>query len=528
MGELQPLKTIIPEIPPTLLAKIKGNESHGTEHQESRTQEQNERLTRIMSCEFMAHCDRDRATLSEREWYMMISILCKVEGGYDQIHELSYGYPQYSQRETDAKIIHALRDTGPATCERIKELFNCGKRCNVKSPIVLARIEAQKQVVQPVEKLDFPRESIQGTARVFADLYCSYMESPWSFWAVCYLTCFGSLVADKVTLDSEIRPPPRLFAQIVGQSADDRKSTAIRYTVELFKDTFPNNFIPCYGVGSGEGLAELLEKNPKTLMVYDETKSFVDKGTLKGSVLIQCVNSLFEDNVYQINTKAHHIDIRNAHLSFLGASTLETYERMWGPNFRDIGFLNRLLLVPDTAQAKISIPKSIPFEDKLELRNILKDRADGYLKSPSITHLRVDPDAFKLFDDWYMNLKRTIFTKRVDTYGHRLMVLFCANEGKSTVDADMMDRIIKLLNWQIHVREANDPVDAEGQIARMEQNLRRVLKRQNPQTERQLKRNTHADRIGLWAFETALSNLKKAGEVFYDKMQKNWILAEIE
>jgi hypothetical protein len=100
--------------------------------------EMNERLKKIMECDFLRHCDRGRATLSEREWHAMISILSRETGGPNLIHSLSRGYPGYSPQETDRKILHTLNDAGPATCERIKELWSCGKNCGVKSPISLA------------------------------------------------------------------------------------------------------------------------------------------------------------------------------------------------------------------------------------------------------------------------------------------------------------------------------------------------------------------------------------------------------
>lgn len=109
------------------------------EDQRQYAKETNERLNQIMVCEFLKHCDRDRATLSEPEWYAMISILAREPGGKDFIHSLSRGYPKYSPQETDKKILHAINDAGPTTCERIKILWNCGKDCGITSPVALAR-----------------------------------------------------------------------------------------------------------------------------------------------------------------------------------------------------------------------------------------------------------------------------------------------------------------------------------------------------------------------------------------------------
>ncbi len=106
----------------------------GTEYDKTA---QSENLEKIMSCVFMQHCRKDAATLPEPEWYAMITQLARDQGGVSFIHRLSKPHPKYSKKEVDSKILHALNDTGPETCERIKQKWNCGKDCTVKSPAAL-------------------------------------------------------------------------------------------------------------------------------------------------------------------------------------------------------------------------------------------------------------------------------------------------------------------------------------------------------------------------------------------------------
>ena len=61
-----------------------------------------------------------------------------------------------------------------------------------------------------------------------------------------------------------------------------------------------------------------------------------------------------------------------------------------------------------------------------------------------------------------------------------------------------------------------DPVDAENKIAALEEKIRRVLTAKGPRSTRELRRDTHADRVGLWAFEQALKNLVAAGDIELD------------
>lgn len=97
-----------------------------------------ENIQRIMKCEFMQHCEVDRAMLPEPLWYFMVSQLARIPGGRQKIHQLSREYPGYSTKETDSKILHAISRSGPHTCDYIKQHWDCGRNCGVGSPSALA------------------------------------------------------------------------------------------------------------------------------------------------------------------------------------------------------------------------------------------------------------------------------------------------------------------------------------------------------------------------------------------------------
>lgn len=94
-------------------------------------------------CDFLKHCRDDAASLSEHDWYAMITNLAPFEGGVKLIHELSSGYPRYSEGETTAKINHFLKSgTRPMTCETIAEKgWKCPKlrsgECKCRAPAAL-------------------------------------------------------------------------------------------------------------------------------------------------------------------------------------------------------------------------------------------------------------------------------------------------------------------------------------------------------------------------------------------------------
>lgn len=382
------------------------------------------------------------------------------------------------------------------------------------------------------DPLQFPNV-ISGAAGEFAKLYSSYLEAPQHFLYMAFLTSLGIIMADKVRLASELNTQPRLYTILLGESADDRKSTAIEKTVDFFKEAI-EGFSVCWGVGSAEGLQGRLKgaakypgKPAKLLMAVDELKTFVNKCKIDTSVLLTCTNSLFESNHYEANTKTAHVNINNAHLSILAASTVETYERIWTSNFIDIGFTNRLWLVPGGADRRFSIPNKIPEEKK----KAIKEHLWKILKHVGEEGLELDfsQEARDVFHAWYMGLEQSIHTKRLDGYALRFMALLAINELRPLIDREIAEKVISLCNWQLGVRRKLDPIDADNTTARMEEKIRRHLTN-GPLTERELKRKAHKmiKQSGSFVFTRAIGNLRRANEIALrkDGKTKKWYLAE--
>lgn len=139
--------------------------------------------------------------------------------------------------------------------------------------------------------------------------------------------------------------------------------------------------------------------------------------------------------------------------------------------------------------------------------------------------MRVTPEAKKIYADWYDAVERSMFTKRLDAYGLRFMILFCINEGAPEVTADIAERVVTLLEWQRRVREKHHPIDAEGTVARLEEAIRRALAK-GPLTKRALQHKVHYERPGLSAWKAAIHNLMEAGEVVFDGRSRVYSKAE--
>jgi hypothetical protein len=375
--------------------------------------------------------------------------------------------------------------------------------------------------------LTFPYETMTGAAGDFANIYGDIIETPQEFLYMAYLTCMGNVFAQRLTIASELRTQPRLFTILVGESAFDRKSTTLNIVVNHFKDVV-DGFNCHYGIGSPEGLEKLLNKNltafipTGTLLVFDEFKQFVNKCRIQASVLLPCVNTLFESNIWENATKTTHIDIQDAYLSILGATTIETYERIYDSEFIDIGFPNRVFIIPGTANKQHPVPQKLPDSDiqilKNNLVNILQHVAGGI-------ELDFTPKAKTVYHTWYMDMKPSVHAKRLDTYSLRLMMLLAVNNLMNIIDAEIVKQAIAICNWQLEVRKIYDPIDADTKIAQMEEKIRRFLS-QGMLSMRELKRRVSYNRFGIWYFDSALKNLQRHNEVMWNKKEQKWMIPE--
>jgi len=365
--------------------------------------------------------------------------------------------------------------------------------------------------------LEFPSIIGQGPAWDFAELYSRYLEVPSHFLFLAYLVCLGSVLSKSIKLHTELDIEPRLFVLLLGESSDVRKSTALRKTVEFFKETI-TEFKVCWGVNSAEGLSKVLKNGMPALLCLDEFQSFLGKAKIENSVLLPMVTTLFEGFTFESHTKTSDIVVEDAHLSLLAASTEETHAKTWDPAFTAIGFSNRLWIVPGYGEKKFAFPKKIPDSEKQQIKAGLIEtlRAVG-----GNLELDMTPDAEKLFQDWYLNCESSVHVKRLEGYALRFMALFCANECKSEIDVEIVERVITLCDWQLEVRRIYDPIDADNTIAEMEERVRRYL-RQGELTERELKRKLHRiiERSGTWCFINAMKNLRTAREIYYRKNEK--------
>jgi hypothetical protein len=378
-------------------------------------------------------------------------------------------------------------------------------------------------------KVEFPNCIMSGVAKDFVDLHSPCLESPPQFGYMAFLTCLGSLVSNRLTLETGLKPQPRLYTLLLGPSGASRKSTVMRVTIDFFKSYINGiqgqGFSVCSGVGSDIGLLEQLKDFDKVLLHLDEFKQLTSKSGIQGSNLLPCIASLFDNSCYENRTKNEHIKINDSHLSILAASTPETYESTWDPEFTNIGLNNRLFIVPGEGERGDGFPPVIQVQRITEVQ--MKLHAILRHVGQSMT-LGISGSAKGLHSEWYQNLETSVYAQRLEAYALRLMCLIAVNDLKSEVDDETVKTAIALCDWQLEMRKLYTPVDADNTMARMEEKIRRQLETKGKLTRRELSQYTNAGRSGIWYFDKALSNLEKSGEITREEVGRTKTFSLVE
>jgi hypothetical protein len=412
---------------------------------------------------------------------------------------------------------------------------------SVNSPtLVVKEVESPQAATESISPdIPFPKSSIVGIGKEFVDLYGPNLESPPEFLYAAWHTCFGLCISPHIRLNLSIYSRPRLYTVLLGESGWSRKSTAINTATRFWSDLAPGveglfdsprpKFRTEYGLGSVEGFARVFSGwNKKetdegggapdtrpTLVTYDELNSFVVKANQKGSLLSPFMNSLFETEEYDGTTSKRIVSLRDCKVALLAASTLDTYARMWTADFTAIGFPNRLFIL------KGSRTKSVPFPEepsatalsalRARVRKLVTKVEQWSAANQGI--LTLAPDALEVWREYYPEIERGgVHAKRLDSYAFKWMTLLALSQEEFQVGRIHVEQAIELIEYELAVRREHDPIDADNEMAKMEEKIRRVLKRRD-ETKRRLQQLTNANRTGSWIFETAFQNLLKSGEV---------------
>jgi hypothetical protein len=382
---------------------------------------------------------------------------------------------------------------------------------------------------------EFPTEVIKGLAMDFVNLYKNRREVPDELLWAAFMTYLGNIISPYARLRASETSEPRLYTANLGRSGRTKKSTALNlardFVKKLFGTDLNDNLRIIEGFGSAEGLAEQLlicdaQKTPAVLHL-DEVNILAQKTGMDGSIGISLLNKLFEDHHYEHPLKQGNIRIGNAHLSIVGASTLEDYQKAWSGKHKDTGFFSRLFIVPAEPTAeRIAVPVSADATQHANLCAKTLECIEGLKKQR--VEFDLEPEAAQLWEGFYSEFGDGDEWNRIDTYAFRLMALQAVVIEEKSITKEIMEDVIKLSRYQTEARLAVSPVIAENQCAVVEQLIRRALPEGTTLAKRALQRKINADRYGIQHFHNALRNLESTGEVSRMQQGKTVIYTRID
>jgi len=381
----------------------------------------------------------------------------------------------------------------------------------------------------------FPHNAIQGFIQRVSDLYAGILESPYPFWVFNTAVCLGNVMSSRIRLKTSLFPYPTMYVVCLGSSGETRKSESGKQITRLFTgwDIFKQecerknqeaivgaagmaDFKPStalkivFGIGSAEGLMETLKSVPNCVIFFDELRAFAQKCQVQGSNLLQIVNTLFENTFYENVVKKNVQSISNVRLSIIGCSTIETWNSMFTASFINIGFINRLWLVPGEGKKKDFLPPEIPRHKITALYARLTSIFEFF---PNGSVMEVDSEALDLLQEWYESCEASDFTKRLETYGLRILMLMALSEKKRSINEDMAKRCIQLLEWQKEVRESYQPVEYTSVVAQIENLIRKAVMIHSGISKSQLLSRIGAKRFETWKVDKAIETLIKSKEI---------------
>ena len=348
----------------------------------------------------------------------------------------------------------------------------------------------------------FPINIIRGVAGDFADIYGDKLESPPQFFYATFMAFLGAKCSGRVVLDSILAIQPRLFIALIGESADSRKSTALKMCKPYFSEIATHK-----KVGSGEGLTRVLSESSVVMLYYDELLTMIKKTKQESSTLLGMMTELFSENTAenQLASAEKSMYVDNAYLSMVAGCTTKTYQKLFEEEALDIGFVNRLFIVPGESDKRIADPINVSSREHAIINEGLL-RIDGMIKNGlAITKSN---NAFDAYRQWYESVQRTECSKRIDEYCQRWAILMAINKHEMEINKDTMLDAIDLAEWQLKVRELYAPYEAKNGVGAIEEQIERQLKIKGRLSHRDLFNFTNARRHGgRKAFEWALKNL---------------------
>ena len=191
----------------------------------------------VERCVFLKYCKDNAANLPEPSWWCMVCSLCFEDGSSPVIHELSQKHPGYTEKETEKKIMEAMKQSGPMTCRVIQETtgFDCPPGgCGVKCPVHLLTTEWEAPVL--LDDYVLPEmDPLPGIIGEVSKAVATSTETPLELSTALALATVGAACQGKfiVMVKKGYSEPVSLWVNVALESGNRKSSVLVEVTHPL-------------------------------------------------------------------------------------------------------------------------------------------------------------------------------------------------------------------------------------------------------------------------------------------------------
>lgn len=341
----------------------------------------------------------------------------------------------------------------------------------------------------------------------FREAYTGSTEASDAFLWGGYFVVAGLVLGRSAQLLAGSPIFPNVFLTIVGASGRSRKSTAQAFARRLLEQT-DSNVETSQGIGSPEGLIQLLAGRPNTRLLIDlaETSILFSKGAQEGTRgLLPLVTALYDcPKTARLPNRKEDLKATDPFLGILGSTTAEWLRRDLHLDDLRGGLAGRFCYIVGKEKAPIAFP---PPPDTSALR-----RAETILRNAGNRHTApleygLSPEASTVWKDWYTADRAKscetsileVLTHRLHPHAWKLALLYAALEGTTDITVEQITAACAFADYQ---REAQKHVFlgfGDSETMKTEQRILAALKKHGPLGGWQITqrvRHTSAENLG--------------------------------
>jgi len=130
-------------------------------------------------CAYLQFCYDNQDTISEPQWYAMLSIIGRLKEGERLVHDYSSRHSDYDDQATSIKTEQALKASGPRTCKNLSTLWDGCSGCEYYTKDIVSPIKIVSSGFIKSREFGFHEKNADGKAvrPQYHDLMLFFIEN---------------------------------------------------------------------------------------------------------------------------------------------------------------------------------------------------------------------------------------------------------------------------------------------------------------------------------------------------------------